>query len=78
MLGTKSGRDGDKVALTKLTPRALEHGVTFEEASLTVVCKKIFRQPIDPGALPEQVMNDYYQKMGVHDRFMGEIVDIVE
>ena len=78
VLGTKSGRDGDKVALTKLTPRALEHCVTFEGVSLAVVCKKIFQQPIDPSALPEQVMNDYYQEMGVHDRFMGEIVDIVE
>lgn len=78
ILGTKSGRDGDKVALTKLTPKAVEHGVTFEEATLTVVCRKIFQQPIDPNALPERVMNDYYQEMGVHDRFMGEIVDVIE
>ncbi|MBQ9003346.1 MAG: flavin reductase [Eggerthellaceae bacterium] len=78
VLGTKSGRDGDKVALTKLTPKAIEHGVTFEEAALTVVCKKIFQQPVDPDALPDQVMNDYYQEMGVHDRFMGEIVDVIE
>lgn len=78
VLGAKSGRDGDKVALTKLTPKAIEHGVTFEEAALTVVCKKIFQQPVDPDALPDQVMNDYYQEMGVHDRFMGEIVNIIE
>ena len=35
ILGSKAGRDGDKVALTSLTPRAIEHGVTFEEASDT-------------------------------------------
>lgn len=76
VLGTRSGRDGDKVALTKLTPKAIGHGVTFEEASLTVVCRKLFQQPLDPAALPEQVMSEYYQTMGVHDRFMGEIVDV--
>lgn len=78
VLGTKSGRDGDKVALTKLTPKAIEHGVTFEEATLTIVCKKIFQQPLDPAALPEWVTQGYYQTMGVHDRFMGEIVDVIE
>ena len=78
ILGTKSGRDGDKVALTKLTPKAIEHGVTFEEASLTVVCKKIFQQPIDPDALPAWVKEQYYQSMGVHERFMGEIVAVYE
>ncbi len=76
VLGSKSGRDGDKVALTKLTPKPLKHGVTFEEASLTVVCRKLFRQPLDPDTLPEWVMSEYYQSMGVHDRFMGEIVDV--
>lgn len=40
ILGSKSGRDGDKVALTHLTPRAVEHGVTFAQAKLTLICKK--------------------------------------
>ena len=30
VLGSKSGRDGDKVALTKLTPVEVEHGMTIE------------------------------------------------
>ena len=40
ILGSKSGRDGDKVALTGLTPKAVEHGVGFEQASATLICKK--------------------------------------
>lgn len=35
-LGTHSGRDEDKLALTKLTPKKLEHGVGFEQAELTL------------------------------------------
>ena len=41
ILGSKSGRNGDKVALTSLTPIAAEHGVTFTQASATLICKKI-------------------------------------
>ena len=78
VLGTKSGRDGDKVALTKLTPKAVEHGVTFEEASLTVVFRKLFQQPLATAELPGEVMEQYYRTMGVHDRFMGEIIDVIE
>ena len=29
ILGSKSGRDGDKISLTSLTPQPVEHGVTF-------------------------------------------------
>ena len=47
VLGTLSGRDGDKVAKAGLTPKALEHGMTFQEAKVTLLCKKIYRQDLD-------------------------------
>lgn len=75
LLGSMSGRDGDKVALTKLTPKPLEHGVTFEEADLTIVCRKLYEQPMDTGAIPADVANEFYRTMGVHSRFIGEIID---
>ena len=34
LLGSKSGRDCNKVALSGLTPKFLPHGVTFEEAKI--------------------------------------------
>ena len=37
ILGSRSGRDGDKVALTALEPVAVEHGVDFRQAELTGV-----------------------------------------
>ena len=76
ILGSNSGRDGDKVALTKLTPKPIEHGVTFEEADTTIVCRKLMEQPLDPAAIPAEVMQKYYQTMGVHSMFIGEIVDV--
>ena len=43
LLGSKSGRDGDKLALTSLTPVELEQGTGFREAELTVICRNADR-----------------------------------
>ncbi len=80
ILGSRSGRDGDKVALTSLTPKPLEHGVTFEEARLTIVCHKIYEQPIELARVPAEVMDrigaSLYQRQA-HTAFVGEIVDVL-
>jgi flavin reductase (DIM6/NTAB) family NADH-FMN oxidoreductase RutF len=76
ILGSKSGRDGNKVALTKLTPKALDHGVGFEQADTTLVCRKIYQQPLDPAAVPAEVMASTYANMGTHTLFIGEIVEV--
>lgn len=78
LLGTVSGRDGDKVARTKLTPKPVEHGMTFKEADVTLVCRKLLEQPIDPDRLPDEIKKQYYQEMGVHSLFIGEIVDVLD
>ena len=53
-LGTKSGRDGDKLALTKITPKAVSNGVAFNEAHTTFVCKKIYNQDLDTANMPPE------------------------
>lgn len=78
ILGSKSGRDGDKVALTKLTPKPVEHGMTFEEAELTVVCHKLYEQPLEEARMPQEVVKQYYQDMSPHDLYIGEIVSVIE
>ena len=39
-MGTLSGRDADKAAASGITPKVLEDGITYEEASETFVCRK--------------------------------------
>jgi flavin reductase (DIM6/NTAB) family NADH-FMN oxidoreductase RutF len=73
ILGTLSGRDGDKVAKTKLTPMPVEHGVSFEQADTTLICRKLYEQPLDPAAIPAEIMASTYANMGTHTLFMGEI-----
>lgn len=78
LLGSRSGRDGDKVAETKLTPVACEHGVTFAEASLTLVCKKLYRQPMETELMPQDVAEQYYAAQPAHEAYIAEIVDVIE
>ena len=77
-LGRHSGRDEDKVANTSLTPVRLEKGVTFKEAKVTLVCKKLYKQLMDVDAMPEDVVKAQYADGDIHYMFIGEVVDIIE
>ena len=77
LLGTLSGRDSDKVAQAALTPRPLDDAVTFDEADVTLVCKKIYRQDMDPAQMPSQVVSAFYTKEAAHTMYVGEVVEIV-
>ncbi|MDD6349223.1 flavin reductase family protein [Intestinibaculum porci] len=78
ILGNKSGRDGDKVALTSLTPEACDHGVRFKEAKYTLVCKKMYEQKMDLSAMPEEIQNSSYKDGDLHNMFIGEVVGILK
>lgn len=77
-LGSKSGRDGDKAALTRLRPLALEHGVDFEQAELTFVCKKLYAQQFELEKVPREVADWIYTRVPPHTMFIGEVVDVIE
>ena len=74
-LGTKSGRDCDKIALTSLTPKALDQGVGFEQAELTFVCRKIYARQFDIALVPAQMRDNVYTKIPPHYMYIGAIVD---
>lgn len=76
LLGRLSGRDGDKVAQTGLTPRAQGPAVGFEEARLTLLCKKIYRQDMTTDTMPADVIATYYAEEAPHTMFIGEVLDI--
>lgn len=79
ILGSRSGRDGDKVALTSLTPRAIEHGMTFEEAKTTLVCRKLYTHAMVLDEVPAEIrarMGSFYAE-DAHTVFVGQIVDVL-
>lgn len=77
LLGTKSGRDCDKVAESGLTPRFLPNGVTFDEAYVTLVCRKIYRQDMDLNAIPQFAVDRYYLNEAPHTMYVGEVTQII-
>jgi len=77
IMGSKSGRDGDKAALTGLTLKPLEKGVTFEQAEVTLVCRKIYRQDLIRDTMPEEVIARLYTDEEPHTMYVGEVVEIL-
>ena len=78
VLGTLSGRDGDKVAKTSLTPVSVGDSISFKEAKLTLLCKKIYRQDLDKSFMPDFAVEKYYTDEAEHTMYVGEVIDIIE
>jgi len=77
LLGTRSGRDGDKIAESGLVPRDFEHGAPgFEQARLTLVCHKMYWQVIDPSHFYHGYANcdgQFYPLKDYHTLYFSEI-----
>lgn len=83
ILGSKSGRNIDKVVRTTLTPDFLNQSTSFKEATLTIVCKKIYYQDldinhIDVNSISKDELDRFYQSEPMHRMYIGEVVDIVD
>ena len=76
ILGSKSGRDGDKVALTSLTPIIENDYVYFKEARYTLVMKKLYAHDFDVNQIPEEIKDHYYSAEPEHTMYVGEVIDI--
>ncbi|MBQ8621568.1 MAG: flavin reductase family protein [Oscillospiraceae bacterium] len=77
-LGSHSGRDEDKVAKMGLTPVFGEGYTYFQEASLVLVCRKLYRAPlVEEGFIDKAVMNQCYPEKDFHDLYVGEIVKVL-
>lgn len=79
VMGRRSGRDGDKVKLTGLTP--MEDGLfhTYREAELTFECRKLFVQQLDRTHLPAEIADQFYAPGDkAHCMFIGVVEKILE
>ena len=75
--GSKSGRDFDKAKETGLVPVTPESGcVTFEQARLTLECRKLSKSCIKPEDFIDKSIEQWYggAKGGYHDVYVLEIV----
>lgn len=75
-LGSRSGRDEDKVAAVGFTPKEVSGGVTFEEANLTFVCHKLYAGEFRREGLADEINNGIYKTWHPHWMFVGEITAV--
>lgn len=76
--GSKSGRDFDKAHEAGLTPVTLEGGeVTFEEARLTLVCRKLYKDTLKEENMIDKQLTQWYGEKhgGYHDVYVLEITE---
>ena len=77
--GANSGRDVDKVRACGLTPAFAACGAPyFAEASLVLVCKKLYYSDIDPHGFTDARLEASYAAKDYHRMYMGEIVDVLK
>ena len=73
-LGTKSGRDEDKVAKVGLTPVFGEGYTYFAEAELVLVCRTLYQAPLKEEYFRDAaVMDANYPERDFHDLYIGAI-----
>jgi len=78
ILGTRSGRDGDKIAETGLTPVAsrLVDSPAFAEAELVVECRKIYWDDFEPTRFLDPAVEQEYPEKDYHRIYYGEILAV--
>ncbi len=74
--GSHSGRDCDKAKETGLTPMFTDGTAAFAEASMIIVCRKIYQQDMDVNMLAEECRH-WYKGGDMHKAVIGEIVKVL-
>ncbi len=77
ILGTLSGRDGDKLSKTKLSMELMDGVPYIKEAELVFICKKLYHSDIDPKNFYDPAIESNYPEKDYHRLYMGEIVKIL-
>ena len=52
--------------------------MTFEEAEVTLVCKKLFKQELTVESMLDEGVKAFYAEDAVHDMYIGEVVEIIK
>jgi flavin reductase (DIM6/NTAB) family NADH-FMN oxidoreductase RutF len=78
LLGSRSGRDGNKIAEAGLTPAAsrIAASPTFAEAELVIECKKLYWADLDPTHFINPALDQNYPRKDYHRQYFGEVLAI--
>ena len=75
-MGKVSGKDEDKIAKCGLTVTDRNGAPVFKEASLTLVCRKMYRDTIkEENFIDKSNIEKWYPQKDYHDVYVAEIVE---
>jgi flavin reductase (DIM6/NTAB) family NADH-FMN oxidoreductase RutF len=79
LLGTKSGRDGDKIAEAGLTPAASTKIAApgYAEAELVIECRKMYWDDVHPEHFLDPAIDANYTRKDYHRIYFGEILSVL-
>lgn len=74
VLGAKSGRDCDKVAEVGFTAVKVGDGIAYEEASLVLVCRKLYADDIKPERFIDTACDTrWYPEHDYHTMYIAQV-----
>jgi len=79
MLGSRSGRDTDKIKDSGLTPVVTPKGsMAFSEARIIIECRKLYSAPFDPAQFDDKGVYDsvYGRESSMHTQYIGQIENV--
>jgi len=76
LLGSQSGRDGDKIAAAGLTPEPSIQVAApcFKEAEIVIECQKIYADDLNPAHFLDEGIYKHYPNHDFHCIYYGEIL----
>lgn len=78
LMGSKTGRDCDKDKEAGLTAETVGESVTYKEAEITLLCRKIYFNDLDTANMPADVVRANYTAEAPHRMYLGEVIGIIE
>lgn len=77
-LGSHSGKDEDKVSKTNMHPVFDSDAPYFKEASLVLICRKLYAQEIKEELfIDKTVIDEQYPSRDFHTMYIGEITEVL-
>lgn len=77
-MGKVSGRQEDKIAKSELHVNEKNGAPVFDEAEMTLVCRKLYEQDIEKsGFLSDEEVQKWYADNDYHVMYVAEIVDVL-
>jgi len=78
LLGSRSGRDGDKIAASGLTPEPsnMVAAPSFKEAELVIECCKMYWNDLNPAHFLDAKLHEVYPNRNYHRIYYGEVQKI--